>query len=341
MRAPIVAILAAAALAAASAAEGEPAALGPAPAGAASSGAVLGPTGELVALQAALGDDALAGIPGDELSDLALAALPPPPGTVIRETRYYGTITIDHRAHLARRSPCKACHGTGPVTKITFTPKIAHARCVGCHQTLAKGPDKCQGCHVQPPPPPVQLAAAGEEGKPAAPAGPPPPNPANVAAALAASDALAARPTTGVFAPDPFQRYLEVGVAAGRGQGFSVRLASHEANLVLTQSVDFQGAPNDTRTFTMLGAGLSHLGRGRISYEGVALAGADVVSRPGVGVLPALGLRAGAEWRPDHGFVQRVCASVTGVADLTSRASGRDVGTFTVYGTLATGFRVP
>lgn len=298
---------------------------------------VLAPSGELYALQASLSPDAVAGIPADDLAALAPAALPPPPTTVVRETRYYGTVTIDHRAHLARRAPCKSCHGPGPVTKLSLTPKIAHGRCVGCHQEVAKGPEKCQGCHVQPPPP-VQLA---EEQKPEAPPEPPGPSAANVAAALAAVAPSAAAPTAGIFAADPFQRYLEVGVAVGRLQGVSVRLASHESNLVITQSVEYQTARNEARTFTMLGAGISHLGRGRISFEAVGLAGADVVAKPGVGVLPALGARFGAEFRPDHGFVQRICASVTSVADLAERASGRDVGTFSVYGTLATGFRVP
>jgi hypothetical protein len=341
VRSPIAALLAAALAAAPAAAGGD--AGPPAPPAAADdllAAAVLAPSGELLQLQAALDPDGrLAGIPGVELGGLLPGALPPPPTTVIRETRYYGTVTVDHRAHLARRASCRSCHGPGPVTKLTFTPKVAHERCVGCHQTLAKGPEKCQGCHVQPPPP-AQLAAS-EEKKPEVRAEPPGPDPANVAAALAAADTAASGPSSGVFAFDPFQRYLELGLAAGRGQGFSVRLASHESNLVLTQSVDYQVGRGETRTFSLLGAGLSHLGRGRISFEGVALAGADVVTRPGVGVLPALGARVGAEFRPDHGFVQRVSLSFTGVADLSRHASGQEVRAFTLYGTLATGFRVP
>jgi hypothetical protein len=283
--------------------------------------------------QAALDPEALARLPGEEVLDVVEGALAPPPNTVVRDTKYYGTVTIDHRAHLARRAPCKACHGPGPVQKMKFTPKIAHERCVGCHQAVAKGPDKCQGCHVQPPPP--QLAAA-EEKKPDAPPPPPEPNAANVAAALAAADARALAPDL----REPFQRFLEVGFAQGRGPGVSVRVASHESHFVFTQSVDYQGSDTQTRTIAMLGAGASGLGRGRISFEAVGLAGADVVSRPGVGVLPALGARAGIEFRPNHGFVQRVCLAVTGVADLTHPA-GRDPGWLTFYGTIATGFRVP
>ena len=91
----------------------------------------------------------------------------------------------------------------------------------------------------------------------------------------------------------------------------------------------------------MVGAGVSRLGRGRVSFEGVGLAGFDAVERPVVALLPAIGARAGVEWRPDHGFFQRVSASVTGLVDLSHRGSGRDVGGTAIYGTVATGFKVP
>src|SRR5690242_20384849 len=80
-------------------------------------------SGPLLA-QAMPRDLALGSAPSEQLSDATLNALPPPPEVVVRQTRYYGTVTIDHRAHLARRSPCVGCHGPGPVTKLEFTPKI-------------------------------------------------------------------------------------------------------------------------------------------------------------------------------------------------------------------------
>jgi hypothetical protein len=277
----------------------------------------------------------LGAIPAEELEELAAAALPPPPTTVIRETRYYGTVTIDHRAHLARRASCKTCHGAGVVTKLVFTPKLAHQRCVGCHEEQARGPTRCQGCHVRPPPPPPALAEGAIAAGPRA-AAPPGPNPANVAAALAALEAPSADP--GRFLKEPFQRYLELGLAAGRGVGPSVRLAAREGSVLVTTSVERQSSGASARTLAVLGAGRTH-GRGRVSLEAVGLAGVDVVERPQVALLPAIGGRAGVEWRFPHAPVQRVAASLTGMVDLSS--GPRSVGGVTLYATVATGFRVP
>jgi hypothetical protein len=262
---------------------------------------------------------------------MAAAALPPPPTTVIRETRYYGTVTIDHRAHLARRASCKTCHGPGVVSKIVYTPKIAHQRCIGCHEEQAKGPTRCQGCHVRPPPPPSPaLAEAGPASGQQQP--PPGPNAANVSAALAAFDAQ------DPVAREPFQRYLELGLAAGGGLGPSVRLASREGSILVSTSVERQSSGGGARTIAMLGAGRTH-GRGRVSLEAVGLAGLDVVERPQVALLPAIGARGGVEWRFPHGLVQRAAASLTCVVDLSGGPGS--VGGVTFYGTVATGFRVP
>lgn len=92
-----------------------------------------------------------------------LSALPSPPEKVVRETRTFGTVTVDHRAHLARRSPCAACHEKGPVGKIVFTPRTAHQRCRGCHVEQGRGPTECRGCHVVPPKHDLPLAAAERE----------------------------------------------------------------------------------------------------------------------------------------------------------------------------------
>ncbi len=95
---------------------------------------------------------------------LAALALPsPPPGVITRETRTFGTIHIDHPAHLAARAACSGCHGPGPITKVgRMTPPEAHERCFACHLALQRGPRVCRGCHV----------VAGEPG-PAVPRPPP------------------------------------------------------------------------------------------------------------------------------------------------------------------------
>lgn len=269
-------------------------------------------------------------IPEGLLEELARAALAVPPWTVVRETRYYGTVTVDHRAHLKRRASCRGCHGPGPVSKIEFTPKEAHARCVGCHQEVAKGPTACQGCHVKSEPPPVRVVTAPPRPPPPE---PPKPDPANVAAALAALADGA-----GGGAGDPFRRSLEVGLAAGRGQGFLVRLASRQDRIVLTQSVERMSSGSEARTLALMGAGISRRHRPSVSLEAFALAGLDLVDRPGVVLRPALGARAGVEWRTGLRFARYVSASLTGVLDLTGTpAPGGEAERFSIYATLATG----
>lgn len=297
---------------------------------------------------AAVGDElTLAPVPAEDLADLAEAALPPPPTTVVRQTRYYGTVTIDHRAHLARRAPCKSCHGPGVVSKLAFTPKIAHGRCIGCHEEVAKGPTKCAGCHVQAPkPPPTDVAAAdGTGSEPGSPAPPKPvaPNPANVAAALAAFDTPskeAARGRTPLS--ESFHRFLDLGLAASDVAGVSVRLTTHQDFVVVTQSFERVRSAGASRTYALLGGGLSRPLYPRTSYHVVALAGFDVVDRPLVTMLPAIGARAGLDWFPPKGlFLHKVTASLTAVVDLSRKEAGREIGGTTLYGTLATGFRVP
>jgi hypothetical protein len=75
--------------------------------------------------------------------------------------------------------------------------------------------------------------------------------------------------------------------------------------------------------------------------EAVGVAGLDAVDRPVTALLPAVGARAGVEWRTRSELVPRVSASITGLVDLSQRAFGRDVGGATLYGTIATGLRVP
>lgn len=78
---------------------------------------------------------------------LARGGLPPPPQKAVLKTRYFGTVTVDHAAHLARGISCVRCHGPGPVSKLSLPPKVAHERCKGCHDDLQRGPVLCKGCH--------------------------------------------------------------------------------------------------------------------------------------------------------------------------------------------------
>lgn len=277
---------------------------------------------------------------------LLLQALPPPPDSVVRESRYFGTVTIDHRAHLARRAPCRSCHGSGPVTKIELTPRIAHQRCIGCHQDLARGPAACSGCHVKPPPPPDPLVAEGGEASsaaeraaaaPGAPAGGPagevPPGaarpraPAPVAAALPPARAPS------------FARAVEVGVSAGAGfVGPALRVASRVDRIVITHDLGRIGPESGPRTLALVGAGLAVPLHPRLEVVAVAMCGLDVVERPLLGVLPAVGARAGVAWLPRFRGLESVQLSATGTVDLWERRGfGERAGGPSLFTTLAMG----
>jgi len=261
-----------------------------------------------------------------------------PPTVVVRETRYYGTITIDHAAHLARKAHCRDCHGPGPIGKLVFTPKIAHDRCIGCHREVAKGPEKCQGCHVKPPTPPPQLtaaAAAAAGGEAAPPPLAPEPDPANVASALAALD----RPPDWVRT-EPFQRHVELGLSIGSGTGLSVRYGAHQDYWVITESVETLRTDTESRTLVLAGAGICNPGSPRRVLELSAVGGADVVVGAVVAMLPSIGLRGGVEWRQPTPFLQSIHASLTCVWDLQRSSLGREVGGTSIYLTIATGFRI-
>jgi hypothetical protein len=285
-------------------------------------------------------DSQFASIPGEELIGvLPGAALPPPPTVVVRQTHYFGTVTIDHAAHLRRHAKCMQCHDRGPIRKIVFTPRVAHARCIGCHQEAGKGPEKCGECHVRPPPPPTdQLAAApGTPGGPAA--APPAPDPANVASALEAFD----RPRKRVL-KEGFVRHLELGLAGGGpGAGFSVRLSQHEDFLFFSQGVEQLRAHSSGRTLVLLGAGAAGTvgERQGTTLELCAVTGFDVFDRPYATVFPALGARAEVEWRWPSPFLQHVSASLTGFWDLSRYSFGRELGGVELYLVVGTGFQLP
>jgi predicted CXXCH cytochrome family protein len=58
-----------------------------------------------------------------------------------------GNVTFPHKLHAARG--CKPCHAAVPAKLAGFDKDKAHALCKGCHDDQAKGPRKCDGCHVR------------------------------------------------------------------------------------------------------------------------------------------------------------------------------------------------
>jgi hypothetical protein len=131
--------------------------------------------------------------------ELLQEALPAPPNKVLLQANYYGTVTLDHPAHLARGIRCKDCHGAGRVGPIEFTPRLAHERCRGCHVDLKKGPTDCKACHVLPPAGPQQAQQGPSPalvGAAAAVAAGQVPAPASARTSTAASSAAAAATAT-------------------------------------------------------------------------------------------------------------------------------------------------
>ncbi|WP_242343185.1 cytochrome c3 family protein [Anaeromyxobacter terrae] len=298
--------------------------------------------------------------------ELAERALPPAPQQIALQTRSYGTVTVDHPAHLARRAHCVSCHGEGPIQKIEFTPRLAHERCRGCHKEQQAGPLTCRGCHVLPAPaekpllaqnvaetPPLQIARAG-----AAPADATTPSSAATASSLAATRggavdsgrpgpprASATSLTTvaaGESVPSspagvPLRRVLEVGFAGGTGLGPAVRLLSRQEHMVLSHSFDRVGGSR-ARSLGLLGVGKGFPVHDGVEVVALGLGGFDIVESPTATLLPAAGARIGVIWSVRQRFVETIDVSITGVADLTrSHALGQEVGGGTVFATIAAG----
>lgn len=270
---------------------------------------------------------------------VVMTALPPPPSKVVRTTKTYGTVTLDHAAHLARKISCKSCHGSGAVTKIEFTPRLAHETCRSCHVQLAKGPTDCRGCHVVPP----KEAPVVAEAAPAPRAG----------AVIRAGDArpvMSATPAAGAAPgvavrsagavpslpqgaagegdpgplPAPFVRTLEAGlsVLAGTGQdlvaGPSVRLTSHYDRALLTHSLDWVGGRDRGRVLFLVGGGAELPVHERVSLQLVGIGGVDAVGSTVV-LMPALGARVGLAWRRAVPWLDMLTFSFSGVSDLVRR----------------------
>jgi hypothetical protein len=277
--------------------------------------------------------------PADAPSKMILEALPPPPIKVVRHTRYFGTVTIDHRAHLKRRAACRSCHGEGAVTKITFTPQIAHERCIGCHQQAAAGPTGCRECHVKEPEPPPQQLAKAEQVVPGstAPNSSSPSTPAYLATIAALERAPADRGDS-----DELSRTLGIGFISGAGSGASVRVCSRQGMLMVTQGVERVASDQAARTLALLGFGVSRPVHRRVALEAEALGGLDAVERPLFAFRPAVGARVGVEVRPHWRIVQTVNLGVTGLLDVTPRsANDQGAGHPGAYVTVSTGLGFP
>jgi hypothetical protein len=313
-----------------------------------------------------LGNVVQQALPDDAISDTAVQALPPPPQVVVRET-YYGNITIDHAAHLRRRSPCVSCHGPGRVSKLEFTPKLAHERCVGCHKEQALGPVRCTGCHVKQEPGPALatgIEIIGQGGAGAATPATAAPKVASVHVAPAAAEgaaveqggALAAgegappatrpAPAEGLprvpWAPADrrtLARVLQLGWSVGTGAGPSLRMSSRTEGIAIVHAFDRVVGAHRSRTIGLLGFGIARPLRGPWRIEAVGLGGFDLVDEPRTAWMPALGARAGLEWSTRGKVLENLQVSVTGVVDV-SRHGGGEAGR-TLFATVSTGFALP
>ncbi len=284
-------------------------------------------------------DDARVALVGPPpVMDLVVEALPPPPATVVRETRTYGKITIEHAKHLARRASCARCHDPGPVTKIVFTPQIAHQRCVGCHKEVAAGPTHCTGCHVKTAPPTAVAAAEPETAESDTKAAAAEKTSTAGPVAKSAGAAVAGDPLSGTRAMRRASRHvLELGFAAGPGVGPSLRISSMRDGLLRSYSIERLSGGASARILTLLGVGLARpvFSSGTAFAAGVA--GFDAQESPGLGFAPAIGGRVGLEWMPPRRwFVRSVHLSLTGVSDIASGGYG-ETGGVRFYLTLASG----
>jgi hypothetical protein len=309
----------------------------------------------MVASAPSRGEIVLASATRDLAQTIVVHALPVPPQQVVRETRYFGTVTIDHAAHLARRAACVSCHGPGPVSKLELTPKLAHDRCVGCHKAQARGPIACRDCHVTHDLPPVTVATSGSTAPPAAAPGGAQavaartgdgPAPSAAAVATVPPPPLAAAAAFGDGADAPgrgsFRHVLEVGYTGGQGWGPSLRLSSRQGNVLFTHTVERLAGGPGARTLGLLGAGVLVPLRYRVNVRATAAAGFDAVERPLVAFLPTAGASVGVEWFTRGSGVGSVHLSVTGLADLGRRSAlGQRAGGTLVLATLATGLALP
>jgi hypothetical protein len=282
------------------------------------------------------------------LGDQAFGALPPPPDKVVLDPGYYGAVTVDHRAHLARRASCTLCHGPGPVSKIgRMPPARAHESCRGCHEQLGRGPIDCRGCHLaKASPVESTVAAAGAPAEPAAEAdrAPAPAAPAPGAPALAfASPGLDPGRTTGLdelSADLAIRTSVHAGTtmllapgASGPAPGLLVGVTLRGEGYVASQTLEWAGATvGRGRAVGLLGGGIV-LPVSRSSAATLeVIGGFDAREASFADVVPALGARAGIEWSGGRRWADSVRFSVTALQDVSPPrdAPTREVGSFTV-----------
>ncbi len=256
-----------------------------------------------------------------------VGALPPPPQTVTRETKMYGTVTFDHAAHLARRVSCKGCHGQGKVGEIAFTPRLAHDRCRNCHLENGRGPTACNGCHTKP------AEALAQAGSGPAALSPPPPSRAEQLAAIEPA-----------VPPTAFHRTFELGlttlVANGDvlyGPAMNLVLAYGET--AIAYSLAIPGGVTNGRMQLLVGGGRYFGLSRRVRWCALGVGGLDLSFDPNA-FVPAVGLRAGLELATPGRVLGSVSLQLTALADLASNAdAGRHAGDVSVGVALVAGSR--
>ena len=59
-----------------------------------------------------------------------------------------GKVALNHLKHQKVNKGCRACHQNdvgGPIKELNMN--WAHKKCMGCHDTLRRGPHECRECH--------------------------------------------------------------------------------------------------------------------------------------------------------------------------------------------------
>jgi hypothetical protein len=265
-----------------------------------------------------------------EIPPIWIEALPPPPTTVTRQTKMYGTVTFDHVAHLARRVACRECHGPGPVRKVVYTPRVAHDRCRGCHTMAARGPTSCNGCHTVTKPNEA-LAKAEAPVTTVAVVVPVTPSRAEMLAAIVPD-----------VPPPSFRRAVEFGVTTlvSHGEllhGPTLHLVGHYGDDLLTYTLSMPGGATRGRTQLLIGGGREFALSPRLRWSALGVAGLDATYDPGT-LLPGLGLRLGVQMAAPWRAIRTVSFQMTALADVASSAeAGRHAGDVSVGFTLVAG----
>jgi hypothetical protein len=260
------------------------------------------------------------------------SALPPPPKQVLLTGRgTFGEIHFDHEAHLARRIPCKSCHGPGPVQKPELTPGSAHETCRACHVQQNRGPTSCRDCHTNVremgatlAPATATTTATSAHAEPSAAEGGAVSNGTATPTATATSTPTPRALREGGNDP-PLLRTVHAGFAmmsggARTGSGVAVNVTLERGPWIAGSEIDWTNGPGAQRTLALFGAGVGVPLGELVRARAVALGGIDA-GTPAY-VLPAVGARLGLELRhrrPGHRLLPSADASVAFIAALGSR----------------------